>query len=31
MPQQNVPALAFIKTTPAASFYPGGPPMPAGH
>jgi len=26
-----VPALAFIKTTPAASFYPGGPPMPAGH
>ena len=31
LPPQNVPALAFIKNTPAASFYPGGPPMPAGH
>jgi histidine ammonia-lyase len=31
LPPQNITALAFIKATPAASFYPGGPPMPAGH
>jgi histidine ammonia-lyase len=31
LPSQNIAALAFIKATPAASFYPGGPPMPAGH
>ena len=30
-PPQNIIALEFIKTTPAASFYSGGPPMPAGH
>jgi histidine ammonia-lyase len=30
-PSQNVIALRFIEATPAASFYPGGPPMPAGH
>jgi histidine ammonia-lyase len=31
LPSQNITALAFIIATPAASFYPGGPPMPAGH
>jgi histidine ammonia-lyase len=30
LPPQNITALAFIEATPAASFYPGGPPMPAG-
>jgi hypothetical protein len=30
-PPQNRTALDFIKNTPAATFYPGGPPMPAGH
>jgi histidine ammonia-lyase len=30
LPPQNITALEFIKATPAASFYPGGPPMPAG-
>jgi histidine ammonia-lyase len=30
LPSQSITALAFIKATPAANFYPGGPPMPAG-
>lgn len=29
-PQQNLAALAFVKSTPAATFYPAGPVMPAG-